>query len=119
MSTLADQPGSATVSGRPSTSHGIEVEHKRRSSLGIFGWMKSKRSDSVTVPGTEKSGDSTQKENRAPSRLAYETTHGLGIPRAETPDSMEAHVRPHSEMATNADEYARRPRYMGRRARRG
>ncbi|KAJ5700382.1 hypothetical protein N7536_003395 [Penicillium majusculum] len=119
MSTLADQPGSATVSGRPSTSHGIEVEHKRRSSLGIFGWMKSKRSDSVTVPGTEKSSDSTQKENRAPSRLAYETIHGLGIPRAETPDSMEAHVRPHSEIATHADEYARRPRYMGRRARRG
>ncbi|KUM61591.1 hypothetical protein ACN42_g5515 [Penicillium freii] len=119
MSTLTDQPGSATVSGRPSTSHGIEVEHKRRSSLGIFGWMKSKRSDSVTVPGTEKSGDSTQKENRAPSRLAYETTHGLGIPRAETPDSMEAHMRPHTEMAVHADEYARRPRYMGRRARRG
>ncbi|KGO37884.1 hypothetical protein PEX1_050040 [Penicillium expansum] len=119
MSTLADQPGSATVSGRPSTSHGIDVEHKRRSSLGIFGWMKSKRSDSVSIPGTEKSNDSTQKENRAPSRLAYETTHGLGIPRGDTPDSMEAHVRPHSEMAVYADDYARRPRYVGRRARRG
>ncbi|KAJ9489664.1 hypothetical protein VN97_g3599 [Penicillium thymicola] len=119
MSTRVDQPGSATVSGRPSTSHGIEVEHKRRSSLGIFGWIKGKRSDSVTVPGTEKSGDSTQKETRAPSRLAYETTHGLGIPRAETPDSMEAHARPHPETAIHADEYARRPRYMGRRARRG
>ncbi|OQE20626.1 hypothetical protein PENFLA_c016G02793 [Penicillium flavigenum] len=117
MSTLADHPGSATVSGRPSTSHGIE--HKRRSSLGIFGWMKGKRSDSVAVPGMEKSIDSAPKENRAPSRLAYETTHGLGIPRAETPDSMEAHVRPHSEMAVHSDEHARRPRYMGRRARRG
>lgn len=119
MSTLADQPGSATVSGRPSTSHGIGMEHKRRSSLGIFNWMKGKRSDSVSVPGTEKSIDSVPKENRAPSRLAYETTHGLGIPRAETPDSMEAHVRPHSEMAVHPEDYARRPRYMGRRARRG
>ncbi|KAJ6189472.1 hypothetical protein N7519_004380 [Penicillium mononematosum] len=117
MSTLADHPGSATVSGRPSTSHGIE--HKRRSSLGIFGWMKGKRSDSVSVHGMEKSIDSAPKENRAPSRLAYETTHGLGIPRAETPDSMEAHVRPHFEMVVHSDEHARRPRYMGRRARRG
>jgi hypothetical protein len=30
------------------------MEHKRRSSLGIFGWMKGKRSDSVSVPGVEK-----------------------------------------------------------------
>ncbi|KAJ5374857.1 GINS complex [Penicillium concentricum] len=116
MSRLADHAGSATVSGRPSTSHGIE--HKRRSSLGIFGWIKSKRSDSVGVPGTDKLIDSTSKENRAPSRLAYETTNGLGIPRAETPDSMEAHVRPHSEMAVHYDDHSRRPRYMGRRARR-
>ncbi|KAJ5440892.1 GINS complex [Penicillium cf. griseofulvum] len=114
---LADRPGAATVSGRPSTSH--DIEHKRRSSLGIFGWIKSKRSDSVGVPGTEKSIDSAPKENRAASRLAYETTYGLGIPRAETPDSMETHARPHSEMAVHSDEYARRPRYMGRRARRG
>ncbi|KGO64619.1 hypothetical protein PITC_093460 [Penicillium italicum] len=119
MSTLADQPGSATVSGRPSTSYGIDVEHKRRSSLGIFGWMKSKRSDSVSIPATDKSIDSSQKENRAPSRLAYETNHGLGIPRGDTPDSMEAHIRPHLEMAVYVDDYARRPRYMGRRARRG
>ncbi|CAG8906509.1 unnamed protein product [Penicillium egyptiacum] len=117
ISTLADHPSSATVSARPSTSHGIE--HKRRSSLGIFGWMKGKRCDSVSVPGMEKSIDSVPKENRAPSRLAYETVHGLGIPRAETPDSMEAHDRPQSEMAVHSDEHARRPRYMGRRARRG
>ncbi|KXG52987.1 GINS complex [Penicillium griseofulvum] len=111
MSRLADRPGAATVSGRPATSHG-DIEHKRRSSLGIFGWIKSKRSDSVGVPGAEK-------ENRVPSRLAYETTHGLGIPRAETPDSMETHARSHSEMAVHSDDHARRPRYMGRRARRG
>ncbi|KAJ5504181.1 hypothetical protein N7463_007055 [Penicillium fimorum] len=116
MSRLADHASSATVSGRPSTSHGIE--HKRRSSLGIFGWIKSKRSDSVAVPGMEKFIDSAPKENRASSRLAYETTHGLGIPRTETPDSMEAHVRSHSEMAIHSDDHSRRPRYMGRRARR-
>ncbi|OQE43022.1 hypothetical protein PENCOP_c003G05994 [Penicillium coprophilum] len=116
MSRLADPPGSATASGRPSTSHG--VEHKRRSSLGIFSWIKSKRSDSVGVPGTERSIDSGLKENRAPSCLAYETAPGLGIPRAETPDSMEAHVGPKSEMAVHSDECSRRPRYMGRRARR-
>ncbi|OQE08756.1 hypothetical protein PENVUL_c008G09689 [Penicillium vulpinum] len=114
MSTLADHHVSATISGRPSTSHGIE--HKRRSSLGIFGWIKSKRSDSV---GMDKSTDSAPKENRVPSRLASETNHGLGLPRAETPDSMEAYVRPHSEMTIHSDDYARRPRYMGRRARRG
>ncbi|CAI7568769.1 unnamed protein product [Penicillium glandicola] len=117
VSTLADHPVAATISGRPSTSHGMD--HKRRSSLGIFGWMKSKRSDSVVIPGTEKSVDSMSKENRAPSRLAHETTHGLGIPRADTPDSMDAHARPHSEMVVHSDDYARRPRYMGRRARRG
>ncbi|QQK45973.1 GINS complex [Penicillium digitatum] len=117
-STLADQTSSAAVSGRPFTSHGMEVEHKRRSSLGIFGWMKSKRSDSVSLSGTEKSTDTTQKENRASSRLAYETPQGLGIPRGDTPDSMEAHARPQFEMAVHADDHARRPRYMGRRARR-
>ncbi|KAJ5823362.1 hypothetical protein N7447_005702 [Penicillium robsamsonii] len=116
MSRLADHAGSATVSGRPSTSHG--VEHKRRSSLGIFSWIKGKRSDSVVVSGTEKFIEPAPKENRVSSRLAYETTHGLGIPRAETPDSMEAHVRPHSEMAVQSDDHSKRPRYMGRRARR-
>ncbi|KAI2730482.1 hypothetical protein CBS147332_2334 [Penicillium roqueforti] len=112
MSTLADH-GTETLA-RPSSSQG--PEHKRRSSLGIFGWMKSKRSDSG--PGTEKFTDSTSKENRASSRLAYETTHGLGIPHGNT-DSMETHVRHHPEMGIQYDDYARRPRYMGRRTRRG
>jgi hypothetical protein len=110
-STMADYNGSATVSGRPSTSHC--AEHKRRSSLGILSWMKGKISDS----GTDKS--EVVKEPRTPSRLAFETAYGVGIPRAETPDSFDAPVvRPHSEMATH-DDFARRPRYMGRRARRG
>jgi hypothetical protein len=117
-STIAAHAGSATVSGRPSTSHG--VDHKRRSSLGIFGWMKGKRPDSMIVTGTEHYTDS-MKENRTPSRLACEAaSYGAGIPRAGTPDSIEAHaVRPYSEVAVYPDEFARRPRYMGRRARRG
>jgi hypothetical protein len=107
-STMADYNGSATISGRPSTSHG--AEHKRRSSLGIFGWMKGKITDS----GADKS------EPRPPSRLAFEAANGVRmISRAETPDSFDAPVvRPHSEMAIY-DDFARRPRYMGRRARRG
>ncbi|KAJ5779529.1 hypothetical protein N7457_007249 [Penicillium paradoxum] len=114
--TIAEHSGSATISGRPSTSHA--AEHKRRSSLGIFSWMKSKRSDSVA--GSEKSTDSAPKENRVPSRLAYEATYEPRMSRAETPDSMEAHIsRPYPELTVTADEFARRPRYMGRRARRG
>lgn len=109
-SRMADHNGSATISGRPLTSHG--TEHKRRSSLGIIGWMKGKISD--TTDKTEPS-----KEPRTPSRLAFEANNGVEIPRAETPDSLEAPVvRPRSEMAVH-NETARQPRYMGRRARRG
>lgn len=98
------------ISGRPVTSHG--TEHKRRSSLGIIGWMKGKISDTT---------DKTDafKEPRTPSRLAFEASNGVEIPRAETPDSLEAPVaRPRSEMAVH-NEATRQPRYMGRRARRG
>ncbi|KAJ5567470.1 hypothetical protein N7535_006776 [Penicillium sp. DV-2018c] len=118
-STIAAHAGSATVSARPSTSHG--VDHKRRSSLGIFHWMKGKRPESMIVTGTEVPADSSIREIRAPSRMVYEgAAHGAGMPRTGTPDSMEAHAaRPYSEGATNHDEFARRPRYMGRRARRG
>jgi hypothetical protein len=109
-SRMADYNGSATVSAPPSTSHG--AEHKRRSSLGIFGWMKGKISDS-----TDKS--EAVKEARPSSRLAFESANGVGIPRAETPDSFDGPVvRPDSGMAVH-DDFGRRPRYMGRRARRG
>lgn len=108
-SRMADFAPSATISGRPSTSHG--AEHKRRSSLGIFGWVKGKISDS-----SDKSD--LAKEPRPLSRLAFETANGVGIPRAETPDSFDAPVvRPRSEMVGH-DDFTRRPRYMGRRARR-
>ncbi|CAG8127440.1 unnamed protein product [Penicillium olsonii] len=104
---MADLDTSAA--GRPSTSHG--TEHKRRSSLGIIGWMKGKISDSADKP-------ELAKESRTPSRLPFESANGVGIPHAETSESFEAPaVRPRSEVFTQ-DDLARRPRYMGRRARR-
>ncbi|KAJ5762209.1 uncharacterized protein N7511_005591 [Penicillium nucicola] len=114
--THTHQP-SATISGRPSTSHGLSLgtEHKRRSSLGIFGWMKGKALSSIT--DKDKAA-----EPRTLSRLAYEHGDGAGAGvRAMTPESFEVPgtvVRPHSEMEV-LEEGARRPRYMGRRARRG
>lgn len=116
-SNIADHYNSSTISGRPSTSQG--VEHKRRSSLGIFSWMKSKRSDSLTISSAEKPTDIMPKDNHTPSRLASEAAYGARVPRAQTPDSMEAYVvRPYPEGTVHPDEFARRPRYMGRRARR-
>ncbi|KAJ5297693.1 hypothetical protein PENANT_c005G04547 [Penicillium antarcticum] len=118
---LKDHQTSATISGRPSTSHGLGLgtEHKRRSSLGIFGWMKGKALSSST--DKEKSTDKSA-ESRTLSRLAYE--HGDGdvarMSRAMTPDSFDVQtaVRGHFEME-GQEEGGRRPRYMGRRARRG
>ncbi|KAJ5637950.1 hypothetical protein N7490_007829 [Penicillium lividum] len=112
--------GTTTVSARPTTSH--SVEHKRRSSLGIFGWMKGvsgKRSEPSTPVVAEKFSESESKEQptRASSRLAQD--NGPVSERPDTPDSMEAPVvRPRSEMTMRSDDASRRPRYVGRRARR-
>ncbi|CAG8302012.1 unnamed protein product [Penicillium salamii] len=107
---MADLGTPAADSGRPSTSHG--PEHKRRSSLGIIGWMKGKISDSADKP-------ESAKEPRTPSRLASEASNGVGIIHPETSESFEVPAaRPRSEVITH-DDLARRPRYMGRRARRG
>ncbi|KAJ6029316.1 uncharacterized protein N7446_011336 [Penicillium canescens] len=119
-SALNSHTTSATISGRPSTSNGLgpATEHKRRSSLGIFGWMKGK---ALSSTGTDKAAD-TAKEPRTLSRLVYESGDGTGEPRALTPDSFDSpttFVRPHSEMEILQGDYGRRPRYMGRRARRG
>lgn len=113
--------GSATISGRPTTSH--SADHKRRSSLGIFGWMKgmgAKRSESAMQTETENFADSVNvKDTRPVSRLTHETSR-LTLGRSSTPDSMDAPVvRPRSEMTMYSDDQSRRPRYMGRRARRG
>jgi len=104
----------ATISGRPSTSH--STEHKRRSSLGIFGWMKNvggKRQEPATPMVTE-----AQKENRNPARFTKDPPQ-FSVSRPSTPDSMDAPVvRPRSMMTVESDDTARRPRYMGRRSRR-
>ncbi|KAJ5983410.1 hypothetical protein N7481_005509 [Penicillium waksmanii] len=113
------QNGSATISGRPTTSH--SADHKRRSSLGIFGWMKgmsAKRSEPATPADAEDFPESV-KDSRPVSRLTHETSR-LTLGRPSTPDSMDAPVvRPRSEMTMYSDDQTRRPRYMGRRARRG
>ncbi|KAJ5722184.1 hypothetical protein N7488_000219 [Penicillium malachiteum] len=117
---LPAQSGSTTVRApeRPTTSH--SAEHKRRSSLGIFGWMKGvsgKRSEPSTPVVTEKFSEAEQKENRAASRLGQD--NGFVDDRCETPDSLEPPpVRPHSEMTMRSDDTSRRPRYVGRRSRR-
>lgn len=109
---------SATISGRPSTSH--SMEHNRRSSLGIFGWMKNvggKRSE-FAPPVSEKSTDIAQKENRNPARLVKESPQ-FSVSRASTPDSIDAPtIRPRSMMTVGSDDTTRQPRYMGRRSRR-
>ncbi|KAJ6108349.1 hypothetical protein N7523_009672 [Penicillium sp. IBT 18751x] len=109
---------SATISGRPSTIN--STEHKRRTSLGIFGWMKNvggKRSD-LAPPVSEDSTDIAQKENRNPPRLMKEHPQ-FSVPRASTPDSMDAPtIRPRSMMTVGSDDTTRQPRYMGRRSRR-
>ncbi|KAJ5666026.1 uncharacterized protein N7477_008474 [Penicillium maclennaniae] len=109
---------SATISGRPSSIH--STEHKRRTSLGIFGWMKNvggKRSD-LALPVNENFTDTAQKENRNPARLMKEHPQ-FSVPRASTPDSMDAPtMRPRSMMTVGSDDTTRQPRYMGRRSRR-
>jgi hypothetical protein len=113
---------SATIYGRPSTSHGLGLatEHKRRSSLGIFGWMKGK---ALSGSNTDKDkATDTAKEPRTLSRLAYENGDPASVSRAMTPDSFDTSttvIRPHVEMENSQEEGGRRPRYMGRRARRG
>ncbi|KAJ5133609.1 hypothetical protein N7526_004974 [Penicillium atrosanguineum] len=109
---------SATISGRPSTSQ--NTEHKRRSSLGIFGWMKNvggKRSEPAPLV-SDKFTDVAPKENRNPARLMKEPPQ-FSVPRASTPDSMDAPtIRPRSMMTVGSDDTTRQPRYMGRRSRR-
>jgi hypothetical protein len=72
----------------------------------------------LSSAGTDKAAD-TAKEPRTLSRLVYESG---GESRALTPDSFDTpttFVRPHSELEILQGDYGRRPRYMGRRARRG
>lgn len=123
LSHLSSNQSPATISGRPSTSH--SMDHKaRRSSLGILGWMKNvsgKRSEPVTHAVEPDADAAHLKEQRG--RLVNDrpvtgsgSASGSTFPRPGTPDSMDP---PHSEISMYTDDSARRPRYMGRRVRRG
>ena len=120
VSTISAQSRSATVVARPVTAH--SMDHKRRGSLGIFGWVKGvsgKRSEPTTPVVAEKFAESELQEQRTTSRLGHET-EGLGLARPSSPDSFDPPVvRPRSEMTMRSDDTSRRPRYMGRRSRRG
>lgn len=115
---------SATISARPSTSH--SMDHKRRSSLGIFSWMKNvsgKRSEPVTPIVADNFTDAAQQKEQLRSRLVKERpATGYEGPRPTTPESMGPASSERSmsmSMSMHGDESARRPRYMGRRSRRG
>ncbi|KAL5336771.1 hypothetical protein BJX70DRAFT_371493 [Aspergillus crustosus] len=124
---------------RPSTSNGKD-QHKRRGSLGIFGWMKGasaglgslKRSDASTLtsagserpvtPAPTTSASAATTTVRASSRLA---THDNTLLASEQPKSTEpatedfaTRTRHPSRSEEPADEQGRRPRYMERRSRR-
>lgn len=126
-SSIPAYSGSNTVAARPTTSHSVRSvrssEHKRRSSLGLFGWMKGvggKKSEPATPVVTDKFPDAVHvmREQRTSSRLGYEVG-GLALARASTPDSMDGPVvRPRSQMTMYSDDQGRRPRYVGRRSRR-
>ncbi|KAL2866546.1 uncharacterized protein BJX67DRAFT_130235 [Aspergillus lucknowensis] len=131
---------SSSTTARPSTSNGKD-HHKRRGSLGLFGWMKGasvglgslKRSDTTaftTVPTTGADSPVTPTATsasasttvRASSRLA---THDNATLTPETtkptePAVDEAATRTRHPVRTDdpADEQGRRPRYMERRSRR-
>lgn len=114
-------PRYATISGRPTTSH--SADHKRRSSLGFLGWMKgmgSKRQEPATSADADGSSES-MKDSRSVSILTHQSSRlTLGQNRPSSPDSMDpSATHPRSEMSVYSDDQARRPRYMGRRARRG
>ncbi|KAJ6171133.1 hypothetical protein N7470_000200 [Penicillium chermesinum] len=107
---------SATMAVRPTTSQ--SGDHKRRSSLGIFGWMKGvsgKRSEPNTPAVSDKFSETIHQELRAP-RLKHEQS--FSTVRAPTPDSMHSPSRSRPETSGPADDPSRRPRYMGRRSRR-
>ncbi|KAL3457606.1 hypothetical protein BJX64DRAFT_16397 [Aspergillus heterothallicus] len=132
---------SSSTTARPSTSNGKD-QHKRRGSLGIFGWMKgasvglgslkrsettnfastpSTRPDSPITPSTTSASAVTTV--RAFSRLA---THDNVTLASETnnqatepaTDEFATRTRHPTRTEEPADEQGRRPRYMERRSRR-
>lgn len=109
---------SATMAARPTTSH--SGDRKRRSSLGIFGWVKGvggKRSEPTTPVVADKFSESIHQDLRG-HHLQHENS--FSTVRAATPDSMHSPggARSRPEISCLQDDPSRRPRYMGRRSRR-
>ncbi|KAL3443066.1 hypothetical protein BJX65DRAFT_285891 [Aspergillus insuetus] len=129
----------SSATARPSTSNGKD-QHKRRGSLGIFGWMKgasvglgslkrsettnftntpTSRPDSPATPTTTSASAATTV--RASSRLATHDNVTLdpGPKSAEAAtDEFATRTRHPTRTEEPADEQGRRPRYMERRSRR-
>ncbi|KAJ5899024.1 hypothetical protein N7495_003768 [Penicillium taxi] len=106
-------PSSSTsISSRPVTSYSTTADHKRHSSLGIFGWMKG-ISGKRSVTATEKLPDFLNH----PAAFDH-AANGLNFSRASSPDSMNPPVVRHRSEVAMAEDASRRPRYMGRRSRR-
>ncbi|KAL2819425.1 hypothetical protein BJX63DRAFT_428648 [Aspergillus granulosus] len=128
----------SSATARPSTSNG--KDHKRRGSLGIFGWMKGasvglgslKRSETTNLanipptgpdsPGTPTTTSASAiTAIRASSRLATHDNVTL-VPETKSaePATEEFATRTRHPTRTEepADEQGRRPRYMERRSRR-
>lgn len=132
-----------STTSRPSTSNGGK-DHKRRGSLGLFGWMKGasaglgsslKKSDAASFnpPSSTKSDfpitpatTSAAASTRASSRIA--THDNVTFAPGQEPTKPAAAEPVVEEFATRtrhpirseepADEHGRRPRYMERRSRR-
>ncbi|KAI9932982.1 hypothetical protein AWENTII_004672 [Aspergillus wentii] len=114
---------------RPSTSNSNpnnQKEHKRRGSLGIFGWMKgasgigsSSKKQEPNSPTQPTAGTVREKQ---PSRLAYDNS-GTAQAMNSSVTAMNANVEAFTSNAKQVsrfddDDQGRRPRYMERRSRR-
>ncbi|KAL2839969.1 hypothetical protein BJY01DRAFT_218856 [Aspergillus pseudoustus] len=131
----------SSATARPSTSNGKD-QHKRRGSLGLFGWMKGasvglgslKRSEttnlantSTTRPDSPSTPTTTSASAvttiRASSRLTTHDNVTLASETSSKPielatDEFATRTRYPTRTEEPADEQGRRPRYMERRPRR-
>lgn len=132
---LSSSYNSATAS-RPSTSNGGK-DHKRRGSLGLFGWMKgaSKKSDVASLnppsstkpdlpitPATTSAAASTRIFSRIATHdnVTFAPDQELAKPAAAEPvvEEFATRTRHPTRSEEPADEHGRRPRYVERRSRR-
>lgn len=108
----------ATESDRPSTSHSVDMHNKRRSSLGLFGWMKGKDSvpSSPVTPGRSPRGrdrsSSLFSPSRPPSALATAAMEANTVTNNEAVSPTKA-----KRLSVGEVDMERRARYLERRAR--